>query len=215
MQLLIELSRLVHAHIAYVIAIVKITVEICRISHCCAWFDTVEFIRLPCPNDKMYDNEVCIHRFRYPLAVFKIRVLIGLSWLLPAHIAYVIDISKIIAAFCWISYCLHNFIRMFSFNRLPCPNDKMYNYGVFTDRFRYQLTMFEVCILIWLSRLDHAHIAYEIVLYKITTGNWHDVGNEFPCRNVVDVDNRYMDERRVSKANKDSHYIYIYIYIYI
>ena len=30
------------------------------------------------------------------------------------------------------------------------------------DRFRYHLTMFAIRLLIWLSRLLHAHIAYEI-----------------------------------------------------
>ena len=41
-------------------------------------------------------------------------------------------------------------------------NNKMYDDAVMADRFRYQLTMFGVRVLIWLSRLLHAHIAYEI-----------------------------------------------------
>ena len=56
-------------------------------------------------------------RFRYPLAVFGIRVLIGLSRLLLAHIAYEIDTSKIIAEFWWISYCLYDLIRL---NSIAC-----------------------------------------------------------------------------------------------
>ena len=48
------------------------------------------------------------------------------------------------------------------FNRLPCPNNTMYDDVVLDDRFRYQLTMFEVCILIWLSRLLYTQLAYEI-----------------------------------------------------
>ena len=52
----------------------------------------------------------------------------------------------------------------------------MYNDVVFHVRFRYQLAMFDVYILIGLSRLLVTHIAYEIAIYKITTGNWLDVG---------------------------------------
>ena len=55
----------------------------------------------------------------------------------------------------WNRYCqnhrriLPNFqlfvwLHMVEFNRLPCQNDKMYDGVVFADRFRYQLTMFEV-----------------------------------------------------------------------
>ena len=48
----------------------------------------------------------------------------------------------------------------------------MYDDAVYAGRFRYQMAMFEVRILIWLSRLLDTHIAYEIAIYKITTGNW-------------------------------------------
>ena len=44
----------------------------------------------------------------------------------------------------------------------------MYDDEVFADRFRYQLTMFEFRVLVRLSRLIRAHIAYEIVVAKIT-----------------------------------------------
>ena len=47
----------------------------------------------------------------------------------------------------------------------------MYDDMVFADRFRYQLTIFEMCILIELSRLLDTHIAYEIVIKNIITGN--------------------------------------------
>ena len=77
-----------------------------------AWLDTLEFNRLPCSNNKMYDDAVFADRFRYQLAMFGIQVLIWLSWLLNAHIAYTTDGSKIIAAFCRISYCLHDLIRL-------------------------------------------------------------------------------------------------------
>ena len=44
----------------------------------------------------------------------------------------------------------------------------MYDDAVFADRFRYQLTMFEIGVLIGQSRLLRAHIAYEIDTAKIT-----------------------------------------------
>ena len=56
---------------------------------------------------------------------------------------------------------------------------------VFDDRFRYQLTMFEVFILIELSRLLDIHIAYEIAISKITSGNSLDAENDISCRKVV------------------------------
>ena len=61
----------------------------------------------------------------------------------------------------------------------------MYDDGVYADRFRYQLTMFEVFILIWLSRLLDTHVAYDIAIQKITTGNWLDAGKDLSCRTVV------------------------------
>ena len=107
-------------------------------------------------------------RFCYPLTMFGYQVLIVLSRLLSAHIAHETDTAKIIAAFCRIFYCLHELIR-FEFNRLPCSNNKIYNHVVFADRFRYQLTLFP---------LLYNHISYEKVIYKITTGNWHDADND-------------------------------------
>ena len=77
-----------------------------------AWFDTLEFNRLPCSNSKIYDDENFADRFRYQLAMFGIRVLVWLSWLLHVYIAYITDGAKIIAAFCRMSYCLHDFIRL-------------------------------------------------------------------------------------------------------
>ena len=42
----------------------------------------------------------------------------------------------------------------------------MYDDIAFADRFRYQLTMFEVFAFMGLSRRLDTHIAYEIVIYK-------------------------------------------------
>ena len=42
----------------------------------------------------------------------------------------------------------------------------MYADAVYANRFRYQLTMFEVFIFIRLSRLLDTHVAYEIAIQK-------------------------------------------------
>ena len=59
----------------------------------------------------MYDDAVFAIRFRYQLTMFGIRVLIWISGLLHAYIAYEIDTAKIIAAFFQISYGLLDLIR--------------------------------------------------------------------------------------------------------
>ena len=61
----------------------------------------------------------------------------------------------------------------------------MYDDEVFARRFRYQLVMFEIGILIWLSRLLHGHITYEIVILITTTANFHDVRNDLQYRIVL------------------------------
>ena len=59
--------------------------------------------------------------------------------------------------------------------------------------------MFEVCILIGLSRLLDTDLAYEMDIKNITTGNWLRARNHLSCRTVVnpssDGDNRHMDGR--------------------
>ena len=65
----------------------------------------------------MYDDADFAVRFLYELNVFGIRVLIGLSRLCHAHIAYATDGAKIIPEFCQISYCLNDLIR---FNSIIC-----------------------------------------------------------------------------------------------
>ena len=91
--------------------------QFCRFLYCLAWFDTVEFNRLPCPKNVMYDDAVFAYRFHYKSTMFGIRVLIWLSRFFNAHIAYIIDIDKIIAAFFRISYCLLDLIRL---NSIVC-----------------------------------------------------------------------------------------------
>ena len=125
-------------------------------------------------------------------------------WSIPLSIGYVWNwssdraISTSSCSYCvWYRYCqnhrsiLPNFLLIpwfdtHEFNRLPCWNNKMYDDVVFDGRFRYQLTMFEVCILIELSRFLDTPIAYEIAIWKkITTGNSLDAVNDFSCRTIV------------------------------
>ena len=91
--------------------------QICSFFYCLAWFDTVEFNRRPCPNEKKYDDVVFVDRFRYQLTMFGIRILIWFSRHHHAHIAYEMDTAKIIAAFCRISCYLHDLIR---WNSIVC-----------------------------------------------------------------------------------------------
>ena len=60
----------------------------------------------------MYDDADFAVRVLYQLNVFGIRVLIGLSRLCHAHIAFETDGAKIIPEFCRISYCLYDLIRL-------------------------------------------------------------------------------------------------------
>ena len=51
---------------------------------------------------------------------------------------------------------------------MPSANDNMYDNEVFADRFRLQLTIIEMCVLIGLYQLFHTQIVYEIAMTKIT-----------------------------------------------
>ena len=95
--------------------------QFCRFLYCLAWFDTVEFNRLPYPKNEMYDDAVFANRFHNQLAMFGIGVLIWLSRFFHAHIAYVIDTDKIIAAFFGI-FLLFAWFDTLEFNRLPWWN---------------------------------------------------------------------------------------------
>ena len=69
----------------------------------------------------MYDDVIDADRFRYPLTIFGNRVLIRLSRLFHALIAYEIDTVKIIAAFCRISYYLYDYIWL---NSIACVSER-------------------------------------------------------------------------------------------
>ena len=80
-------------------------------------FSMIWYCRIQSPAEsKQQDKRWCGFRWLIPLSIdyVCIPVLIGLSRLLHAHIAYEIDSSKIIAAFCRFSYCLHDLIRLHS-----------------------------------------------------------------------------------------------------
>ena len=113
----------------------------------------------------MYDDVVFADWFRYPLIMFMNGIWIGLSRLLHAHIAYETDTAKTIAAFCWISYFCMIIYRWIQSTALSKRQDvRRFS---FADRFRYPLTMFGNRVLIVLSRLLHADIAYETETGKI------------------------------------------------
>ena len=63
-------------------------------------------------------------------------------------------------------YCLPR-SETVEFNRLLCPNNEKYGDAVLANRFRYQLPIFGMRVLIWLSRLLNAHFAYVIDTNKI------------------------------------------------
>ena len=143
--------------------------QLCRFDYCLAWFDTVELNCLPSPNNEMHDDAVFADRFWRQWTMFGIRVLI----------CYLYDYWYVMTSSwpccIWNRYCqnhrsilpnllLFAWLDTVEFNRLPCSNNKMYDDVVFDDRFRNQLAMFEVCILIWLYRLLDTHIAYEIAI---------------------------------------------------
>ena len=65
----------------------------------------------------MYDDADFAVRFLYQFNVYGICVLIGLSRLGHAYIAYDTDGAKIIPEFCRISYCLYDLIRL---NSIVC-----------------------------------------------------------------------------------------------
>ena len=57
-----------------------------------AWFDTIEFNRRLCSNNKMYDDMVFNDRFWYQLTMLEVCIFTGLSGLLDTHIAHEIAI---------------------------------------------------------------------------------------------------------------------------
>ena len=157
--------------------------QLCIFFYCLASFDTVEFNRLPCPNNKMYDDAVFAGRFRYQLTMFGIRILIGLSRHPHGHIAYEIDVAKIIAAFCWISHCLYDMIRL---NSIDCH--------VQWTRFRMIDFHWSISISIdnvWSLYIDRTISTpwYSYYIWnsyiKIITGKYRHAENDLSCRTVV------------------------------
>ena len=138
--------------------------QFCRFFNCLAWYVVIEFNRKPCPNNTTYDDALFADRFRYLLTMFGIRMLIGLSRLIHAHVAYETDGAKIIAALCRISDCLHDLIRL---NAIICHVERARCMMMWFSMMHSDINwlMFEVCILIGLYLLLDTHIAYKY-LYK-------------------------------------------------
>ena len=134
--------------------------QFCCFLYCLEWFDIVEFNRLLCPNNRMYDDEIFADRFRYPLAKFGNGLFIGLSRLLNAHIAYEVDSAKIIAAFDRITYCLYD---LYGWIQSPAISKRQeLRWCSFAVPFSYPLALFWYRVLIGFSRLLHARFAFEI-----------------------------------------------------
>ena len=154
--------------------------KFCRFFWCLAGSETVEFNRLPCPNKKMYGDEFFAIRFGY-------------LWNTCIDMAIAIrSCSYCICNRYWQNHrsILPNFLLFagfdtLEFNRLPWSNNKIDDDAVFDGRIRYRLTMFGMCILIRLSRLHNNHIAHEIAIQKISTGNWLGARNDLSCRTEV------------------------------
>ena len=128
----------------------------CRFFYCLAWVDTVDFNRLPCSNDKQYDDVVFLDLFRYQLAMFGNRLFIGLSRFLHAHIAYKLITAEIIAAFCRIFYCLYDLIRLNSIaHRVQTTKCTMMQFSLIDSAINW---LFGNQLLIGLYRLFRAHI---------------------------------------------------------
>ena len=134
--------------------------QFCRFFYYLAWLYTAELNRLSCPNNKMYDDAFFADQLRYQLTMFEIREVVELSRLVHANIAYEIVTTIIIAAFCRISYCLHDMIRM---NSIVCHVKRarcmMVRFSMIDSDINW--LMFEVCILIGLSLLLDTPIAYK------------------------------------------------------
>ena len=96
--------------------------------------------------------------------MFGIRVLKGLSRLIDTHIACEIDTVKITAAIFRISYRLHDLIRL---NLIVCHVQTTKCAMMRFSQIDSAMTMFGIAVMIGLSRLLPAHVAYEIDTAKI------------------------------------------------
>ena len=128
-----------------------------------AWFDTLEFNRLPCSNNKIYDDADFADRFCNQF-LYVWNSSIDMAILTPSC-TYCIY-NRWCQNHCSIlpNFLLFAWFDTIEFNRMLCSNNKMHDDIVFNDRFWYQMTMFEVCIFTGLSRLLDTHIAYEIAI---------------------------------------------------
>ena len=96
-------------------------------------YELIRLNSIACSVQNSTADVVFVDRFRYQLNMFRIPVLVALSRLPHAHIAYETDTANIIATFCRISCCLHDFMRL---NSIVCH--------VQTTR----------CAMMWFSQID-------------------------------------------------------------
>ena len=100
--------------------------------YCLAWFDTVKFNRLLCPDNEMYDDAVFADRFRYQI-----------DYVRNSYIDMAISTHS--CSYCiWNRYVQHHrsilpsfllfaWFDTVEFNRLPRSNNKMYDDVLFDD----------------------------------------------------------------------------------
>ena len=149
-----------------------------------AWFDTLQFNRLPCSNNKIYDDADFAGRFRYQLAMFVIKVLIWLSWLLHAHIAYITDGAKSsehsaeFPIVCMIWYGWIQSPAMFK------QQDVRW-YG-----FQWSILISIDCVLKWLYSRSYLSTPWNSYCIwngyiRNSTGKLLDAGNDLSCRTVT------------------------------
>ena len=147
----------------------------------------------------MNDDVVFADRFRYPLTMFGNRVLIGISQLLHADIAYEIDTAKKIAACCPISYCLHDLVRLNSINcRVQTTRRMMVLFPLFDsvihciwNRYcqnrRSMLPNFPIVCMIWNSWIQRS------AMFKQKDVRWYPFRWSIPisidnvCRVCIDM----------------------------
>ena len=141
-------------------------------------FSIIWYCRIQSPAVfKQRDVRWCGFRWSIPLWI-------GYVWnscidrlfrLLHDHIAYETDTDKIIAEFpiVYMIWRLHSIVCNVQTTRCTMMWFSMIDYDV--------NWLFLKCAYWFLD----THIACEIAIWKITTGNWHDAWNDLSCRTVV------------------------------
>ena len=161
-RLLIGLSRILHAHIAYEIDTAKIIDAFFRISNCL--YDLIRLNSIACRIQttrcttmqfSLIDSVIywlCLGFFLFGCLNFFI-LIFHMKQMLPKNHHSIL-----------LNFLLFARFDTIEFIRVPSSNNKIYDDAIFADRFRYQMTMFEVGILMGLAQLLDPHITYEIFI---------------------------------------------------